>query len=100
MDRQTAEEMREEDHTQTRSHFLQNFLTLHVFEEIFNPKLGWTATCRSDSPNMNRSNIDEREEMLRQKESELKSREAEETTRQMTFGKVSSGSACIHRTIS
>lgn len=38
---------------------------------------------------MHRSNIDEREDMLRQKEEELKSREAEETTRQMTFGKVS-----------
>ena len=38
---------------------------------------------------MHRSNIDEREDMLRQKEEELKSREVEETTRQMTFGKVS-----------
>ena len=48
-----------------------------------------SVTCRSDNPHMHRSNIDEREDMLRQKEEELKSREVEETTRQMTFGKVS-----------
>ena len=40
---------------------------------------------------MDRANIDEREDMLRQKDEELRGREAEETTRQMTFGKVSEG---------
>ena len=39
--------------------------------------------------NVHSANIEEREEMLRQKAEELKNREAEENTRQMTFGRVS-----------